>query len=42
MKVFNRAKYVNCDRTGEHILETRSGIIDTIHDIRYDGCSSPG
>lgn len=33
MKVFNRAKYVNCDRTGDQTLETRSGIIDTIHEI---------
>ncbi|MCL6610190.1 MAG: DUF2889 domain-containing protein [Peptococcaceae bacterium] len=33
MKVFNRAKYVNCDKTGDWILETRAGIIDTIHEI---------
>ncbi len=33
MKVFNRAKYVNCDKIGDHFLETRAGIIDTIHEM---------
>lgn len=33
MKVFNRAKYVNCDKLDDFTLETRSGIIDTLHEI---------
>lgn len=33
MKVFNRAKYVSCDKTGDNLLETRSGIIDTLHEM---------
>lgn len=33
MKVYNRAKYINCDRTGDFTLETRSGVIDTLHEM---------
>jgi len=33
LKVFNRTKYVNCDKTGDSTLETRSGIVDTLHEM---------
>lgn len=33
MKVYNRAKYTNCDKNGEYLLETRSGVIDTVHEM---------
>lgn len=33
MKVFNRAKYVSCDKTGDNTLETRSSIVDTVHEM---------
>lgn len=33
MKVFTRSKHVTCDKTADNLLEVRSGIIDTIHEI---------
>lgn len=33
MRVFNRAKYVNCDKLDEFTMKTRSGIIDTLHEM---------
>ncbi|MFZ5631282.1 MAG: DUF2889 domain-containing protein [Bacillota bacterium] len=33
MKVYNRAKYVSCEKTGDYTLETRSAIIDTVHEM---------
>jgi len=33
LKVYSRAKFVSCEKTGEYTLETRSSIIDTIHEM---------
>lgn len=33
MKVYSRAKFVSCEKTGENTLETRSAMIDTLHEM---------
>ncbi|MFZ5643509.1 MAG: DUF2889 domain-containing protein [Bacillota bacterium] len=33
MKIFTRSKHVTCDKTADNLLEARSGLIDTIHEI---------
>lgn len=33
MKVFTRTKHITCDTTADNILETRSGLLDTVHEI---------
>lgn len=33
MKVYSRSKYVSCEKTDEYTLETKSSIIDTIHEM---------
>ncbi|MFZ5644648.1 MAG: DUF2889 domain-containing protein [Bacillota bacterium] len=33
MKIFTRSKHVTCDKTGDNTLETRSCLVDTMHEI---------
>lgn len=33
MKIFTRTKHITCDKTEENILETRSGLLDTVHEL---------
>lgn len=33
MKIFTRSKHVTCDKTADNLLEVRSSLIDTIHEI---------
>lgn len=33
MKIFTRTKHITCDRTADNILETRAGLLDTVHEL---------
>jgi len=33
LKIFTRSKHMTCDKTADNLLEARSGLIDTIHEI---------
>jgi len=33
LKIFTRSKHITCDRTEDNLLETRSGLLDTVHEI---------
>lgn len=33
MKIFTRTKHITCDKTADNILETRSGLLDTVHEL---------
>lgn len=33
MKVFTRSKHITCDKISDNLLETRSGMVDTVHEM---------
>jgi hypothetical protein len=33
LKIFTRSKHITCDKTADNLLETRSALVDTVHEM---------